>query len=723
MPNIPLYPAGGTTAPAPLPGPRFSGGSPADFGAISAAQTEQLGAQAEHLANEQIMLQNQVRVNDALNQARQKALDLTYDPQLGYLSQRGRAVLDRSSGQALPDEYGGRLGDAVSEISANLTPQQQRVFQMQAAPILSSFREGVQKHQLQESNAYAMSVQESTMKLAGDTAAQHWDDPEQIGQQVESAKAAAYATGKLTGMDVSAAILEAGSHIHSRVVEAALENSNPLYAVNYLQAHSKEMTSDDLLRAQGRVNQQADAQISMLAVDGAMKGIQTAAAPTDMDRLTGLVAHQESGGRETNADGTTVTSPKGAKGLMQVMDTTAGAPGFGIAPAKKLPDGSFDPADRARVGRQYLGALLQKYGSVPAALAAYNAGPAVVDKAIDEAQKRGEPAATGLWLQDPSIPKETRNYVAAIMGKYEAGAGAASLPTKLEFVQAAESKLGPNPRPQTLLLTRQRAEQQYELMTTSRHEDTEAAVRDVQNAIIDANGDFAAVQQQHPDLISRVRGLDPGRMDNLLQFAKTFAKGERTDNMEAYAAAWGHPEEMAAMTDSQFNQFVRTNFTDATGKELIKRREDFAEGKVDGGVGAVNDQALKQTLDERLRNAGKKWMEPKASTDDKNSYGTVAKFLRDGIFQAQREAGRKFTPEEVGKYVDQQFQRTENTSRWFGLSTKTQYELAISYDDVPSNIRAAIDAKLPNASPGDKLRVYWTWKGNQAKGAQTANAQ
>jgi soluble lytic murein transglycosylase-like protein len=64
-------------------------------------------------------------------------------------------------------------------------------------------------------------------------------------------------------------------------------------------------------------------------------------------------------------------SPKGAIGLMQLMPTTASQ--YGADPT--------DPAQNVEAGTAYLRDLLIKYkGDVPAALAAYNAGPGAVDK-------------------------------------------------------------------------------------------------------------------------------------------------------------------------------------------------------------------------------------------------------------------------------------------------------------------------------------------------------
>lgn len=64
-------------------------------------------------------------------------------------------------------------------------------------------------------------------------------------------------------------------------------------------------------------------------------------------------------------------SPKGALGLMQLMPKTA----------QTLEKDPHDPEQNADAGAQYLRELLLKYdGSVSRAVAAYNAGPAAVDR-------------------------------------------------------------------------------------------------------------------------------------------------------------------------------------------------------------------------------------------------------------------------------------------------------------------------------------------------------
>jgi len=104
----------------------------------------------------------------------------------------------------------------------------------------------------------------------------------------------------------------------------------------------------------------------------------------------------ESGGRDFAGDGSILTSSAGAQGRMQVMPGTQADPGFGVTPAR---DGSME--EKARVGADYLRAMMQRYGGDPAkAWAAYNAGPGRVDAAL---------AQGGDWLA--RLPAETRAYV------------------------------------------------------------------------------------------------------------------------------------------------------------------------------------------------------------------------------------------------------------------------------------------------------------------------
>lgn len=95
-------------------------------------------------------------------------------------------------------------------------------------------------------------------------------------------------------------------------------------------------------------------------------------------------------------------SPKGARGLMQVMPGTSRDPGFGIRPS----NGSQQ--DDVRLGREYRAVMQNRYGGDPAkAWGAYNWGPGNLDRALS---RYGDN-----WLQ--YAPAETQAYVRNNMRK------------------------------------------------------------------------------------------------------------------------------------------------------------------------------------------------------------------------------------------------------------------------------------------------------------------
>ncbi len=94
--------------------------------------------------------------------------------------------------------------------------------------------------------------------------------------------------------------------------------------------------------------------------------IEEAARETELDStLIASVIRVESDGDPG------AVSDAGAKGLMQLMDSTAHE--------LEVSD-VFDPRENIRAGSRYLKRLLDRYGDLELALAAYNAGPGNVDK-------------------------------------------------------------------------------------------------------------------------------------------------------------------------------------------------------------------------------------------------------------------------------------------------------------------------------------------------------
>ena len=105
-------------------------------------------------------------------------------------------------------------------------------------------------------------------------------------------------------------------------------------------------------------------------------------------------------------------SPMGALGLMQLMPATAAQVARSLG---GIVGELTDAGVNVRLGTVYLGAQLDRFGALPPALAAYNAGP---NRARDWVMSMGDPAAGAVdpidWVE--LIPfDETRNYVQRIV--------------------------------------------------------------------------------------------------------------------------------------------------------------------------------------------------------------------------------------------------------------------------------------------------------------------
>lgn len=137
-----------------------------------------------------------------------------------------------------------------------------------------------------------------------------------------------------------------------------------------------------------------------------------AASPAPGAEVFDALLHQESGGRQFDKAGAPLKSSAGAIGIAQVMEAT-GPEAAGLAGVPWDRDRWLNDADYNKaIGKAYFQKQLTDFGSVDQALAAYNAGPGAVRKALSAAQREGKPDG---WLS--RLPEETQKYVPAILAK------------------------------------------------------------------------------------------------------------------------------------------------------------------------------------------------------------------------------------------------------------------------------------------------------------------
>lgn len=161
--------------------------------------------------------------------------------------------------------------------------------------------------------------------------------------------------------------------------------------------------------------------------------------PTIDENLVKAVLRTENGPGDPNA-----VSSAGAQGLMQVMPAT------GAEVAAKLGIENADlknPAINQVIGTTYLADQMDRFKTPELAAAAYNAGPAAVQAAIDKA---GSSAPVQVL---PNLPAETRNYVPKVMADLsmndqpESRAVPLQQPAPAPTVPTNLGPIGPSPGP------------------------------------------------------------------------------------------------------------------------------------------------------------------------------------------------------------------------------------------------------------------------------------
>lgn len=719
MPTVPNYDTAQVN-PGSLSGGSMQGLGPRQLlqGEIAGEQIQKagqdtltMGAQDADAAAKQMALANEVRKDSGLNDLRGKLQFMTFDPENGYLSKTGQSALQpNAQGQSLADQYTQQAQQAVSQISQGLgNDAQRRVFQQQASALVTQFQGQIQQHILKESVQFGLQTQQGTVDLATDAAAKNWNNPDVVNQSVSSIQSAIWKAGQIAGTPanlIQAQTEAATSKMHLQVIDAALQNNNPQYASMYINQYKDGMTAGDLLKAQGAITKDMDARVATGTAMAVIGKYQSSFAPTDYDRAFNIAVGRESGGQQFGANGAPLTSSKGAVGIAQVMPATG-------PEAAKLANLPWDP-QRFANDASYNKALGQAYfmqqvrtfnGDVNKAWAAYNAGPGAVQSAI---QKAG---AGGNWLA--LLPKETQQYVQANAQKFNTGGGTSPMPSLMQLQNEAVASLGPNADPRTVSATQAEVKRQYGVAQESMKTQGDNAVQQAQQWLIQNGGNFAAMP---PDLKSSITSYAPDQWDKLQKFAEGVANPPKASNMAAYHLAFEHPDELAKMSDAMFNQFVMTNFDPNTQKEIQKLRMQSASGTSHTSENSINVAAIRSGLANRLSSIG-----IDASPKDdagKQRIGAIQKFITDGISEQQKQLGRKMAPDEILKYVDQQFNRNfqfQNTVFGIGVSHGSMPYLSMQVNDIPSKdvdqIKAAL-AKQGNYNPSNDLilRAYWAKK-------------
>lgn len=249
---------------------------------------QRLGGDAARLYTEQLRFANQLRVDEAVNQLKERQLDYTYGEN-GFQRQRGRDALFRPDGGTLEDEYSGTLDRDAADIANGLgNSAQRRAFQLARQRVGMEFREGIARHVDGEFQTYALSVAEGAITNQQQTIALNPGDPAATDAAAQSIRAQVVQQARLLGRSAEWAEAQTRTMLstgHTAAIAGLLEQNDVSAAERYLDLYRDGMTAQDILRVDAQIGQQQDLQVATEVVNEVFAGGVTAqaeSAPHDL---------------------------------------------------------------------------------------------------------------------------------------------------------------------------------------------------------------------------------------------------------------------------------------------------------------------------------------------------------------------------------------------------------------------------------------------------------
>lgn len=417
------------------PAPRPSSGV-ASYSPVSSAATGQLiqGAGAELAQGGNELQQANTKYDalaaeDAYNQLQTQAATLKLDPNKGFVNVQGKGAI----GADFYNDYTNQFQEASKSVSDALSnDQQKQMFQQRAAIAANQYRSDLLSHQAMQTEKFASNTEDNTIQVELRNMGANPGN-----QQIfDSGMARINATidGKVGRLGLPPAQSE---EMKGQVLDAAWStrilttlNHDPYAAEKMFQGIQQQLGPVAQVKLDDDVTKSVKAlQVASMGDAYTFKGkalpdpARLMPAINGVSPLQGIVTKMESGGKRYDEEGNLLTSSKGALGENQVMPFTAKDPGYGVKPAQ-----DDSPEELARVGRDYLGAMVARYQDPTLVLAAYNAGPGMVDDWINGTNfskknpgglKLGDPRTGQISAADwiAKIPfSETKKYVTKGIG-------------------------------------------------------------------------------------------------------------------------------------------------------------------------------------------------------------------------------------------------------------------------------------------------------------------
>jgi soluble lytic murein transglycosylase-like protein len=620
--------------------------------------------------------------------------DTIYDPKTGAINKLGQDAF------GLPEQITTSFNQAVDNIQKGLRgSRQNQLFQEMVASRRNQVNDWTNRHVLQQRNVFDEGQYQADISATRDRAAKFANDPARVAAEmaIGSERTIGYLRGKgKSTEEISQVLREQAEKTHVEVLNTLLAGDNWKAAKSYLDKNAEAMNPAAVLRLSNQVQKQEDAVEGAAAAHAVIGSIQPNMQPTDLDRVVNITMASESGGRRFGADGKLLTSSAGAKGEMQVMDGTNKDPGFGVKPAK-----DDSPDERARVGRDYLNAMIKRYGGdMSKAWAAYNAGPGAVDSALKTSQEQNDPQWTIF------LPQETQAYVAKNMAALESGGGSPQRPTLKEVHDTVRATLA-GQRPERVKVALDESTRLFKEQTDEIKQREDEALATAQRGLAQNGGSWNALPPE-------VRNAVPaGKVDDLLNYGARIAKGEDQTDPIVFQKMATDDKWLKGMSDAEF-YFQSRKLSQSDQKQMALRRGQLLSGKGGNGPGDVDFASLNSTLNSRLNQMGIDPTPPDRDKSGQQRVGAIRNAIQNYVLQQQQQAGKKFNDAEMAKTIDQAIARQvqfRTTGFFGGVTDSSERLLTMQPGDIPPAVREKLKADfkangVPSPSDGDILGAY-----------------
>jgi soluble lytic murein transglycosylase len=595
---------------------------------------------------------NRLRVQDAENQLIQHDQDAAFGDN-GWRRQTGAAVFTQQNSKPLTDNVLDSRQAKIDEIIKGLGNDYQRtLFKQRADQSGLSLRGHLMNHENEQGRVYKRGVLVQGLDTAERQMSLFYNDGAQVQAALDNIQQFSVDLGELEhgSQEIGqvAAKQRASSAINS-AIQAALQQQDHASATRLLQQFSGHMEASDMLKAAKLITEEQDNTTAMQISKTVIGELYPRMVTPEGDRAINILAMAESGNRQFSETGQPITSPKGAIGKMQVMESTG-------PEAAKLAGLPWNPAlfRRAKTGNaqqdqeteQYNQALGTAYfkkqlqdfnGDLALAYAAYNAGPGATRKALKQAGAQ--------WLS--ALPEETQAYVSQNLKAYASGAGQYAKPTLRDAQQTALSQLGPASaelQQKTLRLVEQRY--QDELKAQKEREDD--ATAQAMQYIYTNKVAFEAL----PAELSAQVPID--KKMAVTEFAKKVTTGEDLHDPAAWADVVSMtPQALSQMTPQQFVAAFRDKLDDShLDKGLAMIKEASTRGDTNAHLEVISTQ---KRLQSAAIKAGILQEDGKAKNNDALlQYRQFETLVDERVREFESTLGqqRKATTEELQQVID-----------------------------------------------------------------------